>query len=510
MLIIFLLFDFINAREPTAEEKLHEDLLEHYFKDVSPLIVLPKNKSIEDREYREEICQEWIPKIMENFPENANREESLAHVFYCTHASSDFEEIRACDEWLDYIYFKNPRSAPYHGKCEVHDDDFYERVGYLDGKKKSAISPNMTIGAYMDLTFTMYANWYDSRLKWDDKEYNGVLYTIFDPSKIWTPPIEIMNLVQMIDGKLEYVCEVHHDGTVHEIIKMRALVGCDVQQNLYPFDSQECGLSFATPTMSDYKLYFHVHEWNMLNTLGNLSSSVGNYEEVHLSVLKGSFYHDNAEWDLLGYKYAAEKVIGHLKRSYSLVNVYFLLERHTVYYEVTLFIPIVCLNLLVCLGLWMPISCGEAVGFQVTMLLAVVLYLDLLSRTTPVFDSIGQSPRLMILFLITTIASLIAHIILTFTMWKSSRDEDTLHNLSPFKCKFTMKMAKLLEWLTRQTYKIPKAIEQIIDSPQKVEKIENEELEKAWRFYAKMSRIRVLELKTQFCRISGKTEMNLE
>ena len=322
----------------------------------------------------------------------------------------------------------------------------------------------------------MYANWYDSRLKWNKTEYSGVTYTIFDPSKIWTPPIEILNLLKVLDGKLEYICEVHHDGTVHEIVKMRVLVTCSVEQNLYPFDSQECGLNLATPTMSDYKLYFHVHEWNMLNTLGNLSASVGNYEEVHLSVLKGSFYHDNEEWDLLGYKYEVDTVIGHLKRTFSRVNVYFLLERHTVYYEVTLFIPIVCLNLLVCVGLWMPISCGEAAGFQVTMLLAVVLYLDLISSTTPVFDSIGQSPRLMILFLITTIASLVAHIMISnlklifksnktriaFSMWKESCDEDTLHNLTPFKCKFTMNIARAIEWVTRESYRIPNSIQIII------------------------------------------------
>ena len=172
----------------------------------------------------------------------------------------------------------------------------------------------------------MYADWNDSRLKWNKSDYGGIMYTVFDPSKLWTPPIEVMNLLQMINAKLESVCEVHHDGTVHEIIKMRALVSCNVDQNLYPFDSQECGLSFATPSMSDYKLYFHLHKWNMLNSLGNLSTSLANYEEVHLSVLKGSFYEENKEWELLGYKYESDTVYGHLKRTYSLVQVNFLLE----------------------------------------------------------------------------------------------------------------------------------------------------------------------------------------
>ncbi|CAG5079893.1 Oidioi.mRNA.OKI2018_I69.PAR.g9410.t1.cds [Oikopleura dioica] len=509
MFIFLSLYSVLFAREPTAEERLHNDLLENYFKDVSPLIALPKNRSIEDQVYRKEICREWIPKIMDDFPPQTNRENTLSNVFYCQDEDSAFEELNACEEWLDFIYLKNPSSQnSYHGKCKVTTDDFFESVSsneililknilnrplydhvidvdlYIELQQINKIELK---GAYMDLTFTMYAKWYDSRLKWDEQKYHGVMYTLFEPSEIWTPPIEIMNLVEMIDPRLEYVCEVHKDGTIYEIVKMRALVSCDVDLTLYPFDSQECGLSFATPTMADYKLYFHFHEWNMLNSLQNLSSSVASYEKTHLSLLQGTFYRENTEWALLGYKYSVEPVVGHLKRSYSHVNVDFLLERHKVYYEVTLFIPIVCLNLLVCLGLWMPISCGEAVGFQVTMLLAVVLYLDLLSRTTPVFETINESPRLMILFLLTTVASLISHVILTFSMWKSSPDEDTLHNLSPFKCKFALKMAKFFECLTRQSYKIPNAIELIIEAPGNIERIEDEELKKAWRFYAKMS-----------------------
>ena len=132
MFIFLSLYGVIFAREPTAEERLHKDLLENYFKgifhfllirrlgvlsDVSPLIALPKNRSIEDQEYRKEICREWIPKIMDDFPPQTNRENTLSNIFYCQDADSAFEELNACEEWLDFIYFQNPSSQnSYHGK----------------------------------------------------------------------------------------------------------------------------------------------------------------------------------------------------------------------------------------------------------------------------------------------------------------------------------------------------------------------------------------------------------
>ena len=81
---------------------------------MSPLIALPKNKSIEDEEYRKEICREWIPKIIENFPANSNHDNILSHFFYCQDADADFEPLRACDEWLGFIYFKNLKSINYY------------------------------------------------------------------------------------------------------------------------------------------------------------------------------------------------------------------------------------------------------------------------------------------------------------------------------------------------------------------------------------------------------------
>ena len=78
----------------------------------------------------------------------------------------------------------------------------------------------------------------------------------------------------------------------------------------------------------------------------------------------------------------------------------------------TLIIPIIALTLLAPLGLILPgyflikkqktkqsqAESGEKIGFQITLLLTVVIYIEYLQNNLPVFDSLGQTPKLLIFF----------------------------------------------------------------------------------------------------------------
>ena len=99
-------------------------------------------------------------------------------------------------------------------------------------------------------------------------------------------------------------------------------------------------------------------------------------------------------------------------QAYSKLSTTFFLQRQIAFYEITLLLPIVCLNILVTLGLWIPISSGETISYQVTMLLTIVVYLDVLSSNIPVFREPGQAPQLLVLFIISIIASVAAMFIL--------------------------------------------------------------------------------------------------
>ena len=96
-------------------------------------------------------------------------------------------------------------------------------------------------------------------------------------------------------------------------------------------------------------------------------------------------------------------------------QVTFAVARNSAFYELTLFMPIGCICILVVLGIWMPVSSGETIGFQVTMLLTMIVYLDVLSNSVPIFTDMSIAPRLLIVFMIIAVGSVLAHIIISKT-----------------------------------------------------------------------------------------------
>ena len=104
-------------------------------------------------------------------------------------------------------------------------------------------------------------------------------------------------------------------------------------------------------------------------------------KDTNMSTLFGMFYEESDEWNLLGFKFGSSFVENNQGANYSLVRVDLALNRKTAKYGLTLLFPIICLNVLVCVGMWMPVSGGESIGFQITVLLSMVVYLDVLSRT---------------------------------------------------------------------------------------------------------------------------------
>ena len=110
-------------------------------------------------------------------------------------------------------------------------------------------------------------------------------------------------------------------------------------------------------------------------------------------------------------------IFSNKNQQFSKLSTSYFLQRQIAFYEITLLLPIVCLNILVCVGLWIPISSGDSTGetisYQVTMLLTIVVYLDVLSSNIPVFKEVANAPQLLILFIISILASVASMIILS-------------------------------------------------------------------------------------------------
>lgn len=119
------------------------------------------------------------------------------------------------------------------------------------------------------------------------------------------------------------------------------------------------------------------------------------------------YFNDNTEWNFYGFKIDLIDLRGDDKSTgkyvnTSTVNVKLAFKRHHPFYSLSLIVPIMMLVVLSPLGLLLPADTGEKLGFMMTLLLTVVIYIDYIQTNIPVFGTLRRTPHLLNFFLSVT------------------------------------------------------------------------------------------------------------
>ena len=117
------------------------------------------------------------------------------------------------------------------------------------------------------------------------------------------------------------------------------------------------------------------------------------------------------------------------------------MQRNAPFFTLTLFVPILLLTVLAPVGLILPgynnsssasgrlsliitsllklvlADAGEKMGLQITILLADIIYVDILQSTVPVFDSYGNTPLILNFFIVSIILNCICLLVSTHTLY---------------------------------------------------------------------------------------------
>lgn len=202
--------------------------------------------------------------------------------------------------------------------------------------------------------------WNDDRLKWNINMYGGDLSSIVIPKqKVWTPSLITINSFSEAGelGKESSRLRLDNSGTLHWITPDLYQTMCNLDVTFYPFDSQSCALRF----------YLTAYRAN----------------EVKLFVLKHLMnqqeFEENGIWQVTGTKmYTKDNSLGwqelHLQ-----VN----MRRRLQFYVSSLIMPVCMMSFLQLFVFLIPVESGERVGFAVTVLLAIAVYLTLVQEKLP-------------------------------------------------------------------------------------------------------------------------------
>ena len=210
----------------------------------------------------------------------------------------------------------------------------------------------MSTVVYVDVT------WRDPRMTWNKTKYGDVTDILFPQELVWKPELVVTNPAKKVRkiGFEDIMIRYNNNGMAFWYTGDYIETSCDIDVTHFPFDRQVC-------TIEMIPWNYRQNELKMLIVQNN----------VHMEN-----YTENGEWIL--YKTTAEKVSDG-PFAYIYFNLY--LERRSSFFIINLFIPVILLVFLNCMVFLLSPDSRARVGYSISCLLAITVYLTLVSDTIP-------------------------------------------------------------------------------------------------------------------------------
>ena len=205
----------------------------------------------------------------------------------------------------------------------------------------------------------LHIEWEDPGLSWSPSMHGGIDVINLPQNDIWKPDIVLVNGFESSKemGENFNFVTVFNDGTViwmpSEVFESR----CSIDITYFPFDQQTCSLEFEI--------------WSFIAT------------EVEIYSSEGVEYKDNIQehssWKLLG----ASAEVDNENFYESRISFTLRLQRKPSYYVTNILLPAILLCSLVIAVFLIPAESGEKIGYSITVLLAMSVFLSIVSTILP-------------------------------------------------------------------------------------------------------------------------------
>ncbi|XP_072807027.1 neuronal acetylcholine receptor subunit beta-4 isoform X1 [Vicugna pacos] len=202
--------------------------------------------------------------------------------------------------------------------------------------------------------------WTDYRLAWNSSRYEGVNILRIPAKRVWLPDIVLYNNA---DGTYEVSLYtnvvVRSNGSILWLPPAICKSACKIEVKHFPFDQQNCTLKFRSWT------YDHT-EIDMV-----LKSPTASMDD----------FTPSGEWDIVALP--GRRNVNPQDPSYVDVTYHFIIKRKPLFYTINLIIPCVLITSLAILVFYLPSDCGEKMTLCISVLLALTVFLLLISKIVP-------------------------------------------------------------------------------------------------------------------------------
>ncbi|XP_045159116.2 acetylcholine receptor subunit alpha-type unc-38-like [Mercenaria mercenaria] len=202
--------------------------------------------------------------------------------------------------------------------------------------------------------------WTDEKLMWNPSQYGGLELITVSYNDVWVPELTLSSPSARgtTIGKSSDRIRIHDFGEIEWMPANLIESTCSVNAKKFPFDTQSCSTSFTS--------------------LGYKSNEVT--LKAGLSTIAFNVYSPNALWDVTGSE-AKTEILGTGKESEITFTMH--LKRKPAFAVINVILPILVLSLLNVLVFVLVPESGERIGYCITTLLAIAVYMTIVSDLLP-------------------------------------------------------------------------------------------------------------------------------
>ncbi|XP_019734277.1 neuronal acetylcholine receptor subunit beta-2 [Hippocampus comes] len=202
--------------------------------------------------------------------------------------------------------------------------------------------------------------WQDYRLTWVPEEFDGMMKVRLPSKHIWLPDVVLYNNA---DGVYEVSfysnAVVSYDGSIFWLPPAIYKSACKIEVKHFPFDQQNCTLRFRS--------------WTYDRTEIDLV--------LRADVASMDDFTPSGEWDIIALP--GRRNENPADPAYVDITYDFIIRRKPLFYTINLIIPCVLITSLAILVFYLPSDCGEKMTLCISVLLALTVFLLLISKIVP-------------------------------------------------------------------------------------------------------------------------------
>ncbi|XP_070807554.1 neuronal acetylcholine receptor subunit beta-2 isoform X2 [Pituophis catenifer annectens] len=202
--------------------------------------------------------------------------------------------------------------------------------------------------------------WEDYRLTWNPEEFDDMKKVRLPSKHIWLPDVVLYNNADgMYEVSFYSNAVVSYDGSIFWLPPAIYKSACKIEVKHFPFDQQNCTMKFRSWT-------YDRTEIDLV-----LKSEVASLDD----------FTPSGEWDIIALP--GRRNENPNDSTYVDITYDFIIRRKPLFYTINLIIPCILITSLAILVFYLPSDCGEKMTLCISVLLALTVFLLLISKIVP-------------------------------------------------------------------------------------------------------------------------------